>query len=82
MFDKKIIANQLSAITRLINDKDSHIRGIDNSGSFLKPINIGIAGIINIIFRIGYAMTMENKTMPLEEDNTDKLIVIYTMYGN
>ena len=76
MFDKKIIANQLSAITRFINDRDSHIRGIDNSGSFPKRVTISIAGIINIIFRIGYTTTMENKRMPLDEENTDKLIVI------
>ena len=49
-------------------------------GSFLAPIKIAIAGIINITFRIGYTTITENKMIPLEDDNTDKLTVIYIMY--
>lgn len=43
-----------------------------------------MAGTIKIIFRIyldiiGYTMSIESKMIPLEEDNTDKFIVIYAM---
>jgi hypothetical protein len=38
-----------------------------------------MAGTIKEIFRIGYTMSIENKMIPLEEDNTDKFIVIYAM---
>jgi hypothetical protein len=45
---------------------DSNIRGIDDY--LFKLINITIAGIITPIFRIGYEMSIENKTIPVEEE--------------
>ena len=51
------------------------MHGIDEWGSFRNPISIIIAGTINIVFKMGYAIITANIAIPLVVSKTDKSLV-------